>query len=1122
MKTLLFFLTLLVSSQVSAQFTPESDPRRGMYIDKFLKTSLSSNSKIDTAFSILGVDADFDGVFEKEDSILRYASENHITYLSIYDLHKVFGRPFTMWDENLKADVDLEEHLVRFMRKAKSKYGVTQLGAIGGSESFFDSLSNFLDRHPLADFDVVNIEHEFWTNCPNEYLNYISIQNAMYNMKESYNLSHPANPIISEAYLAALFTCNSSYGTQNVVETIDGCTACSPCTTCTNPHPRMSDRSLYAWYITDPGSMSIAEQNVFELPSTADSTDFHPILYSESFNTGGTANFTGVWFPLSPANNIFTAEESYYKAWRNNPAVAFGTARQNNVQPGAVHWFTSTNMVGHLDQPQILQNTGPYCSSGSQALVTFNYYGPIETGIAYEFWISRDDDSTTAYPLAGGKVNGISGVYQPLTSLLPLIKNINFSDTLVFKPCYLPAGNYTAHLVLHYNSPDGNSYQCDNPVIIDTKPRIEINGPSEFCEGRYTYLKVNSTGGTINWFRNGLQIPGTGSNLQVTADGDYSCTITGGSGCAGVSDTIHVHVLSNPSIAVNAFCNANGTVTLKTNLNDPDSTSTELSGPGGVFYRWNTGDSTDQITFTPSTTNTVYRVNVSNPYSGCMRTGQISIKSPLVAPYPASITVVNQPGSSCSSNGTLMANHFNSGGPTSYLWSNGETTRTITNVPPGNYSVTMNVWASGCSSYANALVGTAPSNSPVVQEIIQNVTCKGKADGSIQLNVTGGNPPFTYFWETFPDDSVHQRSTKNQNSLYAGTYRVRITDSGSCNYYFEYIINTTHTPPEIQSISTTPVNGCANSLNGTASIVAVAGTAPYAYLWNDSQQQTSSTATSLPAGSVQITVTDANACQVKRQVQIPSTERPLQVELIDSSKSMLSCLSTQDAQLYVRISGGTQAYSVSGPWIADSNFAMLSGLNEGVYPIIITDMNGCMITDSFSVVPPEEIRVYSSSTSTTCIGCPNGSFYVSFTGGQAPYQISWSAGIGALAGNRIENLPGGIYSICVTDNNSCMTCIQDTIEESNIGLIELDIDNFLSVYPNPYSSFTTIALTNRLIQSGELIIISTDGKAVMKRRLTPDPLILFQGDLNPGLYFIRLMNDKGELLSGLKKLVVVE
>ncbi len=1120
LKKIIYLIFLLSSFPSFAQFVSEGDPHRGMYIDKFVKTYLYNSYLVDPEFSILGVDNNFDGIFEKEDHLLRYAAESHITYLALFDLHRIFGKNLMVWDENLSRMVDLEVHLLRFMKKAKSQYGITQIGAIGGSENFFDSLSTFLNRYPQADFDVVNTEYEFWVDCPNEFPNFIPILNAMHSMKDAYNLAHPNNPMISEAYLAALQYCNSSYGTASVVKTIDGCVNCSPCLGCSNPHPRLADRILHAWYVSDPGSVNIAEQNFFELPDTEDSTDFHPILYSEGYSTGGTVDWTGAWFPLSSSNNIFTAEEAYYTSWRNNSSVAFSTPRQNNVQAGGVQWFAATNMVGHLDHPQILQNRGPYCLINTTAKVTFDYFGPIESDIAFQFWVTNNIDSSTIYPAAGGRINGVSGVYQPITSTTTLIENINFSDSLTFPPCNLPAGEYTAHLKLTYNGGYGESYECENSIIVDPQLHIEIVGQTDFCEGDFTYLKTNANGGAISWYKDGNMISGNNEYLLVTSDGFYSCTITGGSGCSGMSDTVHIHVLPNPAIGVNAVCNANGSATLKTNLLQANPVSNTITGPGGVMYRWNTGHTTDQITVTPPSTNTTYRVNVTDPYSGCSRTAQITLKSPLQNPYSTSITINNQPSSPCSSDGSLTAILNAGGAPNNYLWSNGETTQTITNLSPGTYSVAMNVWASGCTSYGSITLGILPSNAPVVQPIIQDVPCAGESNGSIVLNITGGNPPFSFQWESIPDDSIHQPTNKDQANLFAGIYSVTITDASGCNYFHTFIVATLSQSLFVQSTGTHSVTGCWNGTDGWASAIPAGGIPPYTYLWNDSLQQTTYTASTLKAGSYMVTVTDSAGCRANGYVHVNSLILPMQVELLDSSRTVVSCSGVSDGNLFVNIVGGTEPYTIISPWISDSNFAELISLPSGVYPIQITDSSGCMLTDSFQITNPPDLQLYSTANATSCIGCQNGSFDISMMGGVPPYTISWLPATGNLSGNQIRNLQGGIYSICISDLNGCNQCIQDTIIETPSGFSDLDIHSLLNVYPNPYSAFTVLSLKNEIIKSGVIIINSVDGKTVLSKKISDSPLILLKEDLKAGIYFIRLYKRGVGFIGGVKKLVV--
>ena len=62
------------------------DPHRGLTVTQFLNfTPTSENNgypRVAASFSILGT--------PKEDSLLEYAKQNHITYLELYDVYKVF------------------------------------------------------------------------------------------------------------------------------------------------------------------------------------------------------------------------------------------------------------------------------------------------------------------------------------------------------------------------------------------------------------------------------------------------------------------------------------------------------------------------------------------------------------------------------------------------------------------------------------------------------------------------------------------------------------------------------------------------------------------------------------------------------------------------------------------------------------------------------------------------------------------------------------------------------------------------------------------------------------------------------------------------------------------------
>jgi hypothetical protein len=119
----------------------EPNPHRGVYVDRFVSVTPTGSFLPD--FSILGVDKDNDGVFEKELEFLEYCRDNHITSILLYDLRKFLGLGIMAWDQQKGCMLDLEEHLCRFMNTARGSYCVDEINAL--AENSFDNIENFLN-----------------------------------------------------------------------------------------------------------------------------------------------------------------------------------------------------------------------------------------------------------------------------------------------------------------------------------------------------------------------------------------------------------------------------------------------------------------------------------------------------------------------------------------------------------------------------------------------------------------------------------------------------------------------------------------------------------------------------------------------------------------------------------------------------------------------------------------------------------------------------------------------------------------------------------------------------------------------------------------------------------------
>ena len=101
------------------------------------------------------------------------------------------------------------------------------------------------------------------------------------------------------------------------------------------------------------------------------------------------------------------------------------------------------------------------------------------------------------------------------------------------------------------------------------------------------------------------------------------------------------------------------------------------------------------------------------------------------------------------------------------------------NVAAGNYQVTVTD-ALGCSVNGNFEVNRYPIFQ--ASAIVKNTTRPGKSNGSIEIVVNGGTPPYHYSWTTnngydFPEFATEKHQI---NKLPAGIYKIVVFDGAGC------------------------------------------------------------------------------------------------------------------------------------------------------------------------------------------------------------------------------------------------------------------------------------------------------------------------------------------------------
>src|SRR5690606_36313958 len=243
------------------------------------------------------------------------------------------------------------------------------------------------------------------------------------------------------------------------------------------------------------------------------------------------------------------------------------------------------------------------------------------------------------------------------------------------------------------------------------------------------------------------------------------------------------------------------------------------------------------------------------------------------------------------------------------------------------YSVTIRD-TNGCAKTETATI-TEPNVLAIASSSHTEVTLYGDNDGSATLSATGGTAPYTYSWT--PSGGTNATAT----GLIAGTYTVTVTDANGCTVTESFTV-IQPIPLMVQSTSQTNVK-CNGGSNGTATITAMGGNAPYTYLWSPSGG-TNATATGLAAGTYSVLVTDATANTITETFVI--TE-PGIITATVSNQSNVQCNGGNTGTATLTVTGGTAPFTYAWSHGLNTTNATVSNLAAGNYVVVVTDANGC-------------------------------------------------------------------------------------------------------------------------------------------------------------------------------------
>lgn len=293
--------------------------------------------------------------------------------------------------------------------------------------------------------------------------------------------------------------------------------------------------------------------------------------------------------------------------------------------------------------------------------------------------------------------------------------------------------------------------------------------------------------------------------------------------------------------------------------------------------------------------------------------------------------------------------------------------------------------------------GTLPGMEMYIYQAI--VTFPPSCNGSISATATGGASGFTYTWP-------NNRTGPNQTGLCAGRYIVTVTDNNGCK------ANDTVTllDPSLLNLNTTVTEiTCNGACDGTVSVAATGGTAPYTFTWSNGAS--GATQNNLCPGQYAVTVMDNTGNQFREYITL-NNPAPVAVAFTTINPT---CTTLCDGMVRANVTGGTAPYTYA--WTGGLTGATNGSVCAGTYDVTVTDANNCTATSSVTLTAPAALNASITQTATiACNATCTGTLNASATGGTAPYTYAWSDG-STNATNT--NLCAGAYTVTITDANGC-------------------------------------------------------------------------------------------------------
>ncbi len=761
-------------------------------------------------------------------------------------------------------------------------------------------------------------------------------------------------------------------GTYSVTATsADGCTGSASITTTVYSLPVVSFFGLPASVCADASMITLTgTPGGGHFSGTGvTNNDFNPdnlngnytITYTYSEPLHGCTNSASHSITVNPFNDVtITPSSGTAICQGDNITLTIGAYASYHWSNGGTTNSITVNTAGTYSVTATAANG---CTGTSSIVITVNPLPVVNfSGLPSTVCSSAGNITLTGSPTGGLFIgNGMSGN--------------------IFNPQNLSSGNDT--ITYFYTNAQGCSNSSVQFTTINSvSPIITSSGPTVLCQGGSVTLSVGSFA-SYHW-SNGASTASI--TINTVGSSTYTVTVTTNSGCTGSSSqvvTIYAATVVSFSGLPSSVCSNAGNITL---TGSPLNGNFSGAGINGNTFNPQNLSGSDTITYT-----------YNNP-NGCTYSASNTVVITNVSP---TMTVTGTTDFCANHSATLTPGIYSS-----YLWSNGATTASITVNSTGNYTVTVTGGA-GCTGTSSQLINVYPL--PVVSFTgLPSSTCSDAGLIALTGNHIGGS---------FSGTGVvgNHFNPTGLSGTYSVTYTYADSVHGCINTATNSITVNAFTPVVITSNhSTTFCAGDSVILNPGA----------YAnYLWSNSS--TTNTITVNASGTFSVTCTAANGCSGTASKTVTVNSLPV---VSFSGVGAHICSNIGNIILTGSPLGGNfNGMGVHGDTLNAQNVP--SGIITITYTY--TDTNGCSNSFAQNVgIANVDPTISANAALQFCSGDS-----ITLTAAASNTSYIWSNGATTQATTIHVT---GNYTVTVTGLYGCTSSSTDTI----------------TVYTNPAISFT--------------------------------------------------------------------